>query len=203
MQVGRLNGLMTPTNLFVTLTTHHTCLVTFLTLRNQLPRLTALKMRYISLFSFIIISSCRQGDSNIFDNLPSLSKLNATNECDELDLYLAASVEDITSGDALKWWHNHRSTYPCLSCMALNYLTIPGKYLNANSDPILIYTIATSVEVEHLFSKGHITLPYLRNHLSSHSTHALMSLGQWSKLSLVKDGDIHKATCDEVEEIAG
>ncbi|KIM56170.1 hypothetical protein SCLCIDRAFT_60001, partial [Scleroderma citrinum Foug A] len=66
------------------------------------------------------------------------------------------------------------STYPCLSHMVLNYLTIP----------------TTSVEVEHLFSKGCITLPYLCNCLSSHSTCALMCLRQWSKLGLVKDGDI-------------
>ncbi|KIM56219.1 hypothetical protein SCLCIDRAFT_37143, partial [Scleroderma citrinum Foug A] len=56
-----------------------------------------------------------EGNSNnIFDSLPSLSKLNSTNECDELDRYLATGVEDIASGGAIKWWHNHHSKYPCL-----------------------------------------------------------------------------------------
>jgi hypothetical protein len=29
-----------------------------------------------------------------------------------------------TKGDVLAWWHEHRAMYPCLSRMALNYLTI-------------------------------------------------------------------------------
>ncbi|KIM56042.1 hypothetical protein SCLCIDRAFT_133506 [Scleroderma citrinum Foug A] len=73
--------------------------------------------------------------------------------------------------------------YPHLSRMALDYLTIP----------------ATSVDIERLFSKGRIVLPYLCNRLSSQSTRALLCLRQWSKLGLVKDADICKATCDEVE----
>ncbi|KIM68455.1 hypothetical protein SCLCIDRAFT_105925, partial [Scleroderma citrinum Foug A] len=70
-----------------------------------------------------------------------------------------------------------------LSRMALDYLTIP----------------ATSVDVERLFSKGRMVLPYLRNHLSTQSTHALLCLGQWSKLGLVKDDDLHKVTYGELE----
>ena len=61
------------------------------------------------------------------------------------------------------------------------------------------YTIFPDVDVEHLFSKGCIILPYLCNCLLSQSTHTLMCLGQWCKLGLVKDDDIRKATCDEVE----
>ncbi|KIM61748.1 hypothetical protein SCLCIDRAFT_51980, partial [Scleroderma citrinum Foug A] len=68
--------------------------------------------------------------------------------------------------DALKWWHEQHSKYPRLSCMALDYLTIP----------------ATSIDVERLFSKGHMVLPYLHNCLSTQSTCALLCLGQWSKL---------------------
>ncbi|KIK17898.1 hypothetical protein PISMIDRAFT_80385, partial [Pisolithus microcarpus 441] len=50
--------------------------------------------------------------------------------------------------------------YPRLSCMALDYLSIP----------------ATSIDVERLFSKGRVFLPYLRNRMSSQTTHALMCL---------------------------
>ena len=70
-------------------------------------------------------------DQNIFDRLPALVKPKVNHACDELDTYLASDVEDVE--DAIKWWHEHRSTYPRLSCMALNYLTIPGTYFNTLS----------------------------------------------------------------------
>ncbi|KIM60353.1 hypothetical protein SCLCIDRAFT_124557, partial [Scleroderma citrinum Foug A] len=74
--------------------------------------------------------------------------------------------------------------YPCLSRMALNYLTIP----------------ATSINIERLFSKGRILLPHLRNRLSSQSIRALLCLGSWSHLGLVKDKDIRKVVCDDGED---
>ncbi|KIM51048.1 hypothetical protein SCLCIDRAFT_52613, partial [Scleroderma citrinum Foug A] len=73
--------------------------------------------------------------------------------------------------------------YPCLSRMALDYLTIP----------------ATSVDVEQLFSKGRVVLPYLRNCLLSQSTRALLCLRQWSKLGLVKDEDLRQVICEDLE----
>ncbi|KIM57251.1 hypothetical protein SCLCIDRAFT_42536, partial [Scleroderma citrinum Foug A] len=66
----------------------------------------------------------------------------------------------------LKWWHKQRGSYLRLSRMALDYLTIP----------------TTSVDVEQLFSKGRVVLPYLRNRLLTQSTRALLCLGQWSKI---------------------
>ncbi|KIM65712.1 hypothetical protein SCLCIDRAFT_22590 [Scleroderma citrinum Foug A] len=90
----------------------------------------------------------------------------------ELDTYLTSNVEDIS--DALKWWHEHRSTYLCLLWMALNYLTIP----------------ATSIDVECLFSKGHILIPHLHNRLSIQSIRALLCLGSWSVLGYVKNNDV-------------
>ncbi|KAG6815444.1 hypothetical protein H0H93_009803 [Arthromyces matolae] len=58
--------------------------------------------------------------------------------------------------------------------MALDYLMIP----------------ATSVEVERVFSRGRNLLSYVRNRLSAQSTRAVLCLGYWSKLGLVKDRDI-------------
>lgn len=167
--------------------------------------LTPAKTRYVLFASTsgITCSSHHQGSSNIFDNLPSLSRLHPTTGHNELDVYLATSVEDIAPGDTLKWWQDHSSLYPCLSHMALDYLTIPGTCLLTNDLVFLIYCVATSVEVECLFSKGCVILPYLHNCLSSQSTHALLCLGQWSKLSLVKDVNIRKATCDEEETADG
>lgn len=91
------------------------------------------------------------------------------------------------------WWYEHSGTYPCLSCMALNYLTIPSKPLT----PILtLYFIinaiftATSVKVEQLFSRGCLLLTYVHSHLSVQSIHALLCLGIWSKLDLIKNADV-------------
>ncbi|KIK92854.1 hypothetical protein PAXRUDRAFT_146430 [Paxillus rubicundulus Ve08.2h10] len=74
--------------------------------------------------------------------------------------------------------------YPHLSQMALDYLSIP----------------ATSIDVERLFSCGHLILSHIRSCLSAQSTCALLCLGSWSKLKLIKDEDIAKvSTLPEIE----
>ena len=52
--------------------------------------------------------------------------------------------------------------------------------------------VATSVDVERLFSRGHIVLSHVRNRLSSQSVRALLCLGSWSSMGLVKDVDVKK-----------
>ncbi|KIK32216.1 hypothetical protein CY34DRAFT_35563, partial [Suillus luteus UH-Slu-Lm8-n1] len=64
--------------------------------------------------------------------------------------------------------------YPYLSCMALDYLTIP----------------ATSIDVERLFSHGRLLLSQVCLRLSARSTRALLCLNAWSRLNLVKTEDI-------------
>ena len=54
--------------------------------------------------------------------------------------------------------------------------------------------------MEWLFSKGHMVLPYLHSHLSAQSTCALLCLGQWSKLGLVKDNDLCNTTSGECHD---
>ena len=44
---------------------------------------------------------------------------------DELQRYLATDIEDVK--DPLMWWHQRRKTFPRLSRMARDYLTIPGE----------------------------------------------------------------------------
>lgn len=51
---------------------------------------------------------------------------------------------------------------------------------------------ATSVDVEWLFSQGHVLLSHIHNHLSSQSVQALICLGSWSWMGLVKDADLKK-----------
>lgn len=53
--------------------------------------------------------------------------------------------------------------------------------------------LATSTDVERVFSKGRLVLSHIRNRLSVASTRALMCLGAWSKLGLVRDADIMAA----------
>jgi DNA topoisomerase IA len=62
----------------------------------------------------------------MFDNLPALSAPSSSELRDELDRYLSTDPEQVT--DVCRWWYERRVTYPRLHRMALNYLTIPGKY---------------------------------------------------------------------------
>jgi hypothetical protein len=55
---------------------------------------------------------------------------------------------------------------------------------------MLNFGIATSVDVEHLFSRCRLVLSHVRNGLSAQTTRAILCLGSWSLLGLIKDGDI-------------
>lgn len=66
-----------------------------------------------------------------------------------------------------------------------------------NSD----YVIATSVDVERIFSRGRLVLSHVRSRLSVQSTRALICLGIWSAKGLIKDNDILQVTrMPELEE---
>jgi hypothetical protein len=54
----------------------------------------------------------------------------------------------------------------------------------------LICILATSVDVERIFSKGRLVLSHVRNCLSIDSTGALLCLGAWSKLNIIKPDDV-------------
>ena len=59
---------------------------------------------------------------------------------------------------------------------------------------------ATSIDVEHIFSHGHLLLSHVHSRLSVQSTRALLCLGSWSWLSLVKDTNVLAVTVlDDVE----
>ncbi|KIJ09552.1 hypothetical protein PAXINDRAFT_50851, partial [Paxillus involutus ATCC 200175] len=84
--------------------------------------------------------------------------------------------------------------YPQLSRMAIDYLSIP----------------ATSIDVKRLFSRSRLILSHTRSRLSAQSTRALLCLGTWSKLRLIKDEDVAKVSSlpeiegdDEVELVDG
>ena len=46
------------------------------------------------------------------------------------------------------------------------------------------------MDVEQIFSCGRLLLSHIQNWLSAQSTQALLCLGSWSKLGLVKDNDV-------------
>jgi hypothetical protein len=56
------------------------------------------------------------------------------------------------------------------------------------------------VDVEHLFSRGWLVLSHTHSWLSVALTHALLCLGSWSLLGLVRDKDVEAvARLDEVD----
>ena len=72
-----------------------------------------------------------QDDSqNIYDNLPALAPPLQTVDGDEVTTYLNRGPKDV--GDAIKWWYLHKTIYPNLYHIALNYLTIPGLFFFFN-----------------------------------------------------------------------
>jgi hypothetical protein len=55
--------------------------------------------------------------------------------------------------------------------------------------------IATSVDIERLvFSRGRLLLSHVRSRLSVQPTRALLCLGSWSKLNLIKPDDVNNVT---------
>ncbi|KAJ3498251.1 hypothetical protein NLJ89_g10242 [Agrocybe chaxingu] len=82
---------------------------------------------------------------NLFDKLPALATPARNELKDELRRYLDCDPEQVEN--VLLWWYEHRAVYPCLSRMALDYLSIP----------------ATSVDVERLFSCGRLLLSHVRS----------------------------------------
>ncbi|KIM46598.1 hypothetical protein M413DRAFT_63255, partial [Hebeloma cylindrosporum] len=59
----------------------------------------------------------------------------------------------------------------------------------------------TSVDVEHLFSCGCLILSHTRSRLSVASTRALLCLGSWSLLGLIRDQDLDEV--GKLDEIDG
>jgi hypothetical protein len=50
-----------------------------------------------------------------------------------------------------------------------------------------------------VFSQGRLVLPHVRSRLSVQSTRALMCVGAWSAVGLVKNSDIKAALGDEID----
>ena len=58
--------------------------------------------------------------------------------------------------------------------------------------------LATTVDVERVFSQGRLVLSHVRSRLSVQSTRALLCLGAWCQRGLVKSSQIKAALGDEI-----
>jgi hypothetical protein len=145
---------------------------------------------------------------NVYDNLPTLSMFKPAKLDDEITRYLKADIENINVSDGLKWWAGQRQTYPCLSRMALDYLSIPGMCSTLIYLYMLTESTATSVDVERVFSRGRLILTHTQSLLSAQTSRAIICLGCWSTLDMVKASslanlykDFREAETGEVEEL--
>jgi hypothetical protein len=62
----------------------------------------------------------------MFDDLPALAVPKSSELRDELERYLSTDPEFVP--DVLSWWYEQQHVYPCLSRMAIDYLSIPGMF---------------------------------------------------------------------------
>ena len=109
---------------------------------------------------------------------------------DKVDQYLAAGqIKSVAN--PLRWWVENQGTCPHLWRMARDYMMIPG--MLSSQSTVVVYlmkSLASSVAVEHVFSKGQLLMSYIRNHLLAQSTCTLLCLGAWSKAGFVKSTDL-------------
>ena len=129
---------------------------------------------------------------NIFNALPALSTVSKS-LLDELTQFWSSPTE--LTLDPLRWWADRQVIYPRLSRMARDYLSVPGKFSFLLIIIFLIISLATSVDVERVFSKGHLILSHVRNRLSVESTRVVMCLNNWTTAGLVSQDDIEDAAC--------
>ncbi|KAF8264794.1 hypothetical protein EI94DRAFT_1591625, partial [Lactarius quietus] len=61
--------------------------------------------------------------------------------------------------------------------------------------------LATTIDVECIFSQGRLLLSHIRSRLSVQSTCTLLCLGAWCQLGLVKSSEIKEAL--HVEAVGG
>jgi len=111
----------------------------------------------------------------------------------ELDDYLSKPVEKVR--DPIGWWWHHRASYPKLSKMALDYLSVPRELFHISCSSIKSSAVllpATSTAVERVFSQGQHLLEFTRNRLSGDSIRAMLCFGDWCRKDLVDFGDILK-----------
>jgi len=136
-------------------------------------------------------ASASTRSQNIFDSIFNTTP-TSPNTLDKLQHYLVVDVKDMK--DALMWWHKRHGLFPGLSRMACDYLLIPGEQFKIlHLSKVLNAPIATSIDVECIFSCGHLVLPYVCGWLAIQSTGTSLCVGLWSSQGLVRNEDIGAA----------
>lgn len=119
---------------------------------------------------------CLQEEDNDFGNICVGNLL--PDQLSEMDKYLRADIVKVAN--PLKWWTDNVHVYPQLSRMALDYLSIPGKFQHYI---VFIFVtnvvLATSTAVERVFSQGRQLLHFTRNRLSGSCIRSHLCLGSW------------------------
>ncbi len=80
---------------------------------------------------------------NIFNTLSNTPAPTIAMQDELIMYYLCAPAK--TTNNVIMWCINNHKNYPCLSQMALNYLSIPESFRYSHTDT---FDIATSVHVE-------------------------------------------------------
>ena len=73
-----------------------------------------------------------------------------------------------------------------LGIICQSQVSVPASLLSF----LIFCPLATTVDIERVFSHGQLILPHIHNHLAVQSTCVLLCVGIWSPLGLVKDSDI-------------
>jgi hypothetical protein len=129
-----------------------------------------------------------QASGNVFDHLPVLAAPKPTDLLDELDRYLMTDPEP--TDNVLGWWTKHCSTFLCLSRMAFEYPRCVHDSLHTIHTLIYFQPhLSTSRE----FSCGRLVLSHVRSCMTAQTTRAILCLGNWSRLGLVKSDDVRAA----------
>ena len=80
----------------------------------------------------------KEEPSSDFMSFGDLSIRPLDGDMSELELYLSQPVEHVAN--PLQWWVTHSHTFPTLSQMAFDYLSVPGESLVHACLPALIDT---------------------------------------------------------------
>ena len=96
--------------------------------------------------------------------------------------------------DLIVWWDAQQEQYGNnLANMAIDFMLIPNKS-NIYSIPAThsanMLSLATSVDVEHVFSYAQLLIPHVQNCLSAQTIWALMCIGEWSCENLLSMEDL-------------
>ena len=90
---------------------------------------------------------------------------------DELGRFLSIKPENVT--DAVQWWYENRNNYPRLYRMALDYLTIPGKYYGDRALPCSYLHMLFLMQRLRLTSNGFSVVDALFFHSHGANCHLL------------------------------